>query len=112
MTNFVTASRGDELLFRIDDSVESKFFHAIVTLVSLGMPEAAALCGFDGEDHPSGRAPRRPHRLLRLHADRAHPTARIWMNGSSRCLHGRHEKTPLASNCERSGVSRVPIGAV
>lgn len=67
---------------------------------------------FDGEDHPSGRAPRRPHRLLRLHADRAHPTARIWMNGSSRCLHGRHEKTPLASNCERSGVSRVPIGAV
>lgn len=34
------------------------------------------------------------------------------MNGSSRCLHGRHEKTPLASDCERSGVSRVPIGAV
>ncbi|WP_245206816.1 DNA-binding protein [Bifidobacterium dentium] len=45
MTNFVTASRGDELSFRIDDSVESKFFHTIVTLVSLGMPEAAALCG-------------------------------------------------------------------
>lgn len=42
MTNFVTASRG---LFRIDDSVESKFFHTIVTLVSLGMPKAAALCG-------------------------------------------------------------------
>lgn len=39
MTNFVTASRGDELLFRIDDSVESKFFHTIVTLVSLEMPE-------------------------------------------------------------------------
>lgn len=71
---------------------------------------------FDGEDHPSGRAPRRPHRLLRLHVDRAHPTARIWMNGSSRCLHGRHEKTSLASDCERSGVfscsDRCSIGAI
>lgn len=38
------------------------------------------------------------------------------MNGSSRCLHGRHEKTPLASDCERSGVfscsDRCSIGAI
>lgn len=53
MTNFVTASRGDELLFRIDDSVESKPLHTIVTLVSLGMPEAAALCGLT--ERPSVR---------------------------------------------------------
>ncbi|WP_137656863.1 hypothetical protein [Bifidobacterium moukalabense] len=47
MTNYVTASRGDELLSGIDDSVESKLFHKIVTLGSLGMLEAS-ICVYTG----------------------------------------------------------------
>ena len=102
MTNFVTASRGDELLFRIDDSVESKPLHTIVTLVSLGMPEAAALCGLTEK---TIRQAMRRGALIACYAYTS--TVRIRRRG----LHGRHEKTPLASDCERSGVSRVPIGA-
>ena len=41
MTNFATGSIDDELLFRIDNSAESRLFHKIVILVSLGMLEAS-----------------------------------------------------------------------
>ena len=41
MTNFATGSINDELLFRIDNSIESRLFHKIVILVSLGMLEAS-----------------------------------------------------------------------
>lgn len=41
MTNFATGSIYDELLCKIDDSIESRIFHKIVILVSLGMLEAS-----------------------------------------------------------------------